>query len=845
MTTFRNEDLVLRVRPDYNPALINLDAYEAFLDALCEDREYQKDAIRTACRLLAGGEYRSVAELAEENYAVNPVLAERYRSLDRLIAALPFSGKLASSIDLATATGKSWVLYGIARILLAESVVDRVLLLCPSLTIEASLRTKFKRFSADPRLLDLIPSDRGFRVPEVTDATVTTGPGAICIENIDATYRHVRSSVRDSFLGRGSSTLVLNDEAHHIYSPVAQADAAVKRWKEFLDSPEFGFTRIIGCSGTCYRGNDYFADVISRYSLRQAMDDGRVKLVHYVQKDESLSEEERFQKYLQLHKENQHRYSRVRPLSIIVTAKIAAAEALTDSFRRFLTAETGITPDDADEQVLIVTSKKAHQPNIAKLAKVDRSDSPVEWIISVSMLTEGWDVHNVFQVIPHEKRAFDSKLLIAQVLGRGLRVPPGMPQPVLRVFNHAKWSGEIANLVSEILEDERRLHSYPVTHGEHAKHHFDVHQLRYETETKTTDLVSKNGNGQVNLFTRGFVQLETQAQNLERHTVFVSATSAHQSILRTKVHYHEYTVDEVVQNMHGKLKAVDLESGTRYAKDYPVAKLREVVEASLTNIGETRRVVTEQNLQRLLRAMGNIRREVARTVRIELKPVELEKLSTSVMPARSMALLSFMKEATVFYDSESLETGEDADRAAIKEIAGDESSYPKKASRRIDNKFFFKSPVNVVLATHEPERTFLARLFDLEIATKLESWIKSPDTGFYEISYSWRRGDHTKQARFNPDLFIKLAGSNDLLVIELKDDSDDSDENRAKFRFASDHFDRINARQTEAHYHMKFISPASYDAFFGALKRGEAPGYVQGSGVFRFCRFCLGVRGAE
>src|SRR5215218_8827337 len=115
MTAFRNEDLVLAVKPDYDPALINLDAYEAFLDALCEDREYQKEAIRTVCRFLGGGEYSSTANLAEENYRANPVLAEKYRSLDGLIATLPFADKLACSVDLATATGKSWVMYGIAR----------------------------------------------------------------------------------------------------------------------------------------------------------------------------------------------------------------------------------------------------------------------------------------------------------------------------------------------------------------------------------------------------------------------------------------------------------------------------------------------------------------------------------------------------------------------------------------------------------------------------------------------------------------------------------------------------------------------------------------------------------
>jgi len=278
--------------------------------------------------------------------------------------------------------------------------------------------------------------------------------------------------------------------------------------------------------------------------------------------------------------------------------------------------------------------------------------------------------------------------------------------------------------------------------------------------------------------------------------------------------------------MHGKLKAVDLESGTRYAKEYPAAKLREVVEASLANIGETRSVVTEQNLQRLLRAMGNIRREVARTVRIELKPTDLDRISTKTLPARSSSLSSFMKEATLFYDSESLEIGEDADRSAIREISDQDSNFPNRAARRIDNKFFFKSPVNVVLATHEPERSFLARLFDPEISATIDSWMKSPDSGFYEISYSWRRGDHTKQAHFNPDLFIKLALSKDLLVIELKDDADETDENRAKLRYASEHFERINSRQNGTRYHMKFISPTSYDAFFGALKRGEGAGFV-------------------
>jgi type III restriction enzyme len=42
----------------------------------------------------------------------------------------------------------------------------------------------------------------------------------------------------------------------------------------------------------------------------------------------------------------------------------------------------------------------------------------IEFIFAVNKLSEGWDVDNVFQIVPAEERVFNSKLLISQVLGR-------------------------------------------------------------------------------------------------------------------------------------------------------------------------------------------------------------------------------------------------------------------------------------------------------------------------------------------------------------------------------------------------------------------------------------------
>jgi len=195
----------------------------------------------------------------------------------------------------------------------------------------------------------------------------------------------------------------------------------------------------VNVSGTCYIGDDYFTDVIHRFPLRDSIDDKFVKSIRYVAEDSSGSEDEKFQKIYDNHIENKTvKYRKVKPITILVTKNIAACKRLTDKLVTFLAKKEGISKEKAAEKVLVVTSANEHKSNIPILRRVDDKDNPIEWITSVSMLSEGWDVKNVFQIVPHEERAFNSKLLIAQVLGRGLRIPEVYRgnQPVVTVFNH-------------------------------------------------------------------------------------------------------------------------------------------------------------------------------------------------------------------------------------------------------------------------------------------------------------------------------------------------------------------------------------------------------------------------
>ena len=232
---FKNQDLVLKISPNIDPEKFDINKYEAFLDALCGEREYQKEAIRVTLQYLLGGQYNDLSELAEENYHQNVVLQERYGTLSDFYKHLQLPNKLFCAIDLATATGKSYVLYGIARIMLAEGAIDQVLVLCPSNTIETGLTEKFRSLSADGTLKDLLPDFSKVLNPRIINATQTIRAGDICIENIHATYERTKSAIEDSLVGKGERTLVLNDEVHHMANPPAR-DEAIKKWKEFISN---------------------------------------------------------------------------------------------------------------------------------------------------------------------------------------------------------------------------------------------------------------------------------------------------------------------------------------------------------------------------------------------------------------------------------------------------------------------------------------------------------------------------------------------------------------------------------------------------------------------------------
>ncbi|BFU93130.1 MAG: type III restriction endonuclease subunit R [Nitrospira sp.] len=833
--TFKNEDLLLKVTQNIDPKTWDEGKYEAFLDELCGYREYQKKAIRTTLRFLLGGKYADLRALAKENFEDNTELQERYGSWSGMEKQLQLPDQLACSVDQATGTGKSYVLYGLALILLAESSVDRVLVLCPSNTIEDGLLKKFKELAGKSDLRDALPEGAKFRTPKIINASESIVDGSICVENYHAILVNTKSSIRESLKGKGGRVAVLNDEAHHVAN---ESGTTPKRWKEFLEDAGYGFRMVVGVSGTCYVEDEYFTDVVHRYSLRQAIEEKFVKKVEYVDELPPAAEkpEEKWQLVYKRHIDWKKKLKArsIRPLTIVVTKGIADAARITEELQDFLKEWERLKSDQAAAKVLCVTSAVKHQPNIAKLRMVDSPASKVEWIVSVSMLSEGWDVKNVFQIVPHEERAFNSKLLIAQVLGRGLRRPDGWKgeEPVVTVFNHDSWSNRIKHLVNEILEIERRLTS---TVDPVSPHNFELHNLDYTRDEDVTTYAKK---GEYKLFEDGYIDLPTQVEAEDVTVGFERAVTGDHVKFKTTIQHKTWTVEEVAEQMYQRLKSIDDESKdssdlkdrTSYAKKFPREKCEEIVAASLNHAKIKTGKITDDNRQKFLQALGTLRRKEAKRVVYKLSPKALVPLNTSTRQVESCSAAELRRGSkTVFYPPGCAITLVDEQKEFFREVEDPDGDF-RSGREEVGNSADFKTPVNLAIADAIPERKFTRLLVTRENAQKIDAWLKNTPMGFYWIEYAWKKGSKPKRGEFSPDFFIKQAHK--IFVIEVKGDeeiADPSADNVKKHEYATDHFKQLNhwlqMAKIPTQYQFNMISPKSFDGFFQKLRGGEAWGF--------------------
>jgi len=186
------------------------------------------------------------------------------------------------------------------------------------------------------------------------------------------------------------------------------------------------------------RGPSRFKNVIYDYPLGMAMADGFVKEPAVVTRKNfnpaGMSAEEierlKLEDGVRLHesvKVDLETYARetdnpiVKPFLLVIARDTTHAGQLL----QLIQSDAFFEGRYKDKVIQVDSSRTGAEEEemIERLLKVEHTEEPTEIVIHVNMLKEGWDVTNLYTIVP--LRAANARILIEQSIGRGLRLPYG------------------------------------------------------------------------------------------------------------------------------------------------------------------------------------------------------------------------------------------------------------------------------------------------------------------------------------------------------------------------------------------------------------------------------------
>ena len=255
--------------------------------------------------------------------------------------------------------------------------------------------------------------------------------------------------------------VLLMDESHRY-----RASAGVRAINELKPVLGLELTATPFVSGTDKAKPAPFKNVVFDYPLAKAITDGFVKTPAVVTRrdfsDRGMTPEAveklKLEDGVALHeviKVELATHARstgsrvVKPFVLVIARDTTHAAAL----RALIQSDDFFEGRYRDKVIQVDSSGSSveRDENIERLLKVEDADEPTEIVIHVEKLKEGWDVTNLYTIVP--LRAANARTLVEQSIGRGLRLPYGRRTGVdavdrLNIVAHDKFQ--------EIVDDARR-----------------------------------------------------------------------------------------------------------------------------------------------------------------------------------------------------------------------------------------------------------------------------------------------------------------------------------------------------------------------------------------------------
>lgn len=250
----------------------------------------------------------------------------------------------------------------------------------------------------------------------------------------DANMKRVNEIIGDSFYQYLSSLpdlVLIMDESHHYR---AERGAAALNELHPLLGLELTATPLV-TKGT---RQVPFKNVVYEYPLSKAIEDGYTRTPFAVTRsdidfynfgDEQLDKmmlldgiacHENTKRKLEVYANN-HGKPVVKPFMLVVCKDTDHAAWV----ERFIRSDEFRNGEYRNKTIIVHSKQKGSETeaNTKLLLGVEDPENPVEIVIHVNMLKEGWDVNNLYTIVPLRTAA--SKILREQMVGRGLRLPYG------------------------------------------------------------------------------------------------------------------------------------------------------------------------------------------------------------------------------------------------------------------------------------------------------------------------------------------------------------------------------------------------------------------------------------
>ncbi len=406
-------------------------------------RKPQEESLEILSRLADELELKKSPDLAAELAKVRklyPTCSDFERSFPSLCFAL------------ATGVGKTRLMGAFITYLYLEKGIKNFFVMAPNLTVYNKLKTDlsepahakyvFKGIGEFATRPPRVVTGDNYESSGYSDLFSEVTVNLFNISKLNAESRggkepiikRLQECLGDSYfnhLANLPDLVLLMDESHHY-----RADRGLAVINEL--NPILGLELTATPQVERAGGADKFKNVVYEYSLAKAIRDGFVKEPAVATRrnfdPSGISDEEldriKLEDGIRIHEDTKNAldiYARdsrtdfVKPFVLVVAKDTDHAAQL----RALIQSQAFFEGRYADKVMEIHSNQKGSEKeeNIQQLLTLEDPNNRIEIVIHVNMLKEGWDVTNLYTIVPLRTAA--SMTLREQTIGRGLRLPYG------------------------------------------------------------------------------------------------------------------------------------------------------------------------------------------------------------------------------------------------------------------------------------------------------------------------------------------------------------------------------------------------------------------------------------